>query len=78
MNAQHDTSPRNLDQIRTFVHGLPDIDRKILMLHYAEELDAAEVAGILRLSRAQVETRITALRTVARVVIDGVHLSKAG
>ncbi len=71
MNRQH-------ADMHAFVRHLPDVDRRVLMLHYAEELTVNEIAVILGLSVAQVENRIAALRTIAKALLQTATLSKAG
>ncbi|MFK7960719.1 MAG: RNA polymerase sigma factor [Phycisphaerales bacterium] len=71
-------SDTNDSTMHLFVQNLPDVDRRVLMLHYAEELPAADIAAILGLSVVQVETRLTALRTCAKAVMGGTRLNRAG
>jgi DNA-directed RNA polymerase specialized sigma24 family protein len=72
------TTDRHATDMHAFVRNLPDTDRRVLMLHYAEELTAPEIAMILELGVSQVENRITALRAVARALLQTTTLSRAG
>ena len=76
MMQQDMTSHGN--EMHAFVRNLPDVDRQVLMLHYAEELSAREIAMVLGLGVAQVENRIAALRAIAKAVVQTTTLSKAG
>jgi DNA-directed RNA polymerase specialized sigma24 family protein len=76
MTQHHMTAPAS--DMHTFVRNLPDVDRQVLMLHYAEELSPREIAMVLGLGVAQVENRLSALRAIARAVVGTSTLSKAG
>lgn len=75
--TQYDSNRHQAD-MHAFVRNLPDVDRRVLMLHYAEELTVNEISVILGLPVAQVENRIAALRTIAKALLQTATLSKAG
>lgn len=56
-------------RLTAFVRNLERTDRLILMLHYAERLNAAEVGQVLDMPVDEVHTRIDALRDRASTVI---------
>lgn len=77
-SAATTSTDRHATDMHAFVRHLPDTDRRVLMLHYAEQLTAQEIAMVLGLGVAQIENRITALRAVARALLQTTTLSRAG
>jgi len=77
MMTQHQMTPAASD-MHAFVRNLPDVDRQVLMLHYAEDLSPREIAMVLGIGVAQIENRLAALRAIARAVVGTSILSKAG
>jgi DNA-directed RNA polymerase specialized sigma24 family protein len=52
-------------RFKYFIRHLPQTDRYILMMHYADGLSAHEVALVLDISPSRVEARLKALRVRA-------------
>lgn len=51
--------------LRSFLRDLPQVDRYILLLFYADGLSTAEIALVLELPQSRVESRLTALKAQA-------------
>jgi DNA-directed RNA polymerase specialized sigma24 family protein len=56
-------------KLKQFLQHLPQTDRYILLLHYADGLTAAEIALVLDLPLSKVQSRFEALRLQAGAMI---------
>ncbi len=64
-------SSKDADRLRGFVRGLPQADRYILLLSYADGLTSAEIALVLDLPVSRVESRLEVLRREAEATLRG-------
>lgn len=60
---------KDASSLRRFVLQLPETDRKILVLFYAEGLTLDEIRFVLDLPYEEVMTRIVTLRRQARTAL---------
>lgn len=56
--------------LKRYIQGLPQIDRYILLLHYADELTTTEIGLVLNLAEQRVAQRLEQLRLSASAIID--------
>jgi RNA polymerase sigma-70 factor (ECF subfamily) len=66
-NAEnHETA----EQVRHAIMQLRQPDREVIVLHYLEELSAAEIAKLINLRRNAVEVRLTRARQRLKEILD--------